>query len=78
MDSQQTRALGAFIRDERKRQKITQIELAALSGVGDRFVRELEHGKDSCQVGLALRVLRTLGLTAAIVTRQETIHKLRA
>jgi len=64
-----SRTLGALIRSERKQQKVTQVELAALAGVGVRFLRELEGGKDSCQVGLALSVATTLGITVSASTR---------
>lgn len=58
-----TEELGALIRTERKRQQVTQAELAALAGVGVRFLRELELGKQSCQLGRALQVLTTLGIS---------------
>ena len=64
-------ALGALIRTERKNQKLTQEELAALAGVGVRFVRELEHGKQTCRIGLALQVMRTLGLSMSVVARGD-------
>ena len=66
-----TEALGEVIRTERKRQKVTQVELAALAGVGVRFLRELENGKTSCQLGLTLEVLQTLGISIDITTRER-------
>ena len=65
-----TRMLGEAIRNERKRQKVTQSELAALTGVGVRFLRELEHGKSSCQLGRTLDVLHTLGMSIDVMTRE--------
>lgn len=62
-------ALGEYIRTERKRQNLTQEQLAALAGVGIRFLRELEKGKESCQIGLAFTVLSTLGLHLTISGR---------
>ena len=62
-------ALGQLIRSERKRQQLTQEQLAAVAGVGVRFVRELESGKESCRLGLALAVLQTLGLTVSVAAR---------
>lgn len=59
------------MRKERKLQGLTQVQLAALTGVGVRFIRELEAGKESCQLGRALRVLNALGLLVAVVTRRE-------
>lgn len=67
-----TKSLGLLIRQERKSQKLTQEQLAGLTGVGVRFVRELEAGKESCQVGRALQVVASLGLTVAIRSRRES------
>ncbi|MFM7631638.1 MAG: helix-turn-helix domain-containing protein, partial [Alphaproteobacteria bacterium] len=39
-----TKWLGCAVRNARKKQKLTQEQLAALCGVGTRFLRELEHG----------------------------------
>ena len=65
--------LGELIRKERKNQQLTQEQLAALAGVGVRFVRELEHGKESSQIGLTIRVLQTLGLSIAVYGRGERL-----
>lgn len=62
-------ALGQRIRAERKRQQLTQEQLAALAGVGVRFVRELESGKESCRIGLAFMVMQTLGLSVSVAGR---------
>ena len=64
-------SLGLLIRTERKAQRLTQEQLAGLTGVGVRFVRELEAGKESCQVGRALQVAASLGLTGSVGRRQE-------
>lgn len=63
------KTLGALIRTERKRQGLTQEQLAGLAGVGVRFVRELESGKESCRIGLAFTVLQTLGLSISVSSR---------
>ncbi|WP_407073596.1 helix-turn-helix domain-containing protein [Rhizobium sp. AQ_MP] len=44
-------ALVQLIRTERKRQQLTQEQLASVAGVGVRRVRELESGKEGCRVG---------------------------
>jgi y4mF family transcriptional regulator len=64
-------SLGLLIRKERKAQKLTQEQLAGLTGVGVRFVREIEAGKSSCQIGLALQVAAALGLIVSVSTRRE-------
>ena len=61
-----TEKLGALIRSTRKAQRLTQEQLAGICGVGVRFIRELEHGKDSCHIGKALSVLQMLGLTLSV------------
>lgn len=66
-----TRSLGLLIRKERKAQKLTQEQLAGVTGVGVRFVRELEAGKESCQIGRALQVATALGLSVSVAGRRE-------
>jgi y4mF family transcriptional regulator len=67
-----SKSLGLLIREERKAQGLTQEQLAGLTGVGVRFVRELEAGKESCQLGRALQVAAALGLSVSISSRRET------
>ncbi len=67
-----SKSLGLLIREERKTQGLTQEQLAGLTGVGIRFVRELEAGKESCQLGRALKVAAALGLSVSVSSRRET------
>jgi y4mF family transcriptional regulator len=53
---------GKLIRDARKKTKLTQAQLAAASGIGERFIRELEKGKSTCQLGKSLWVAQMLGI----------------
>ena len=53
--------IGTLIRDTRKLQGLRQDELAAASGVGLRFLVELEAGKETAQLGKTLTVLAALG-----------------
>ena len=53
--------IGQIIRDERKKLGLRQDELAAASGVGLRFLVELERGKPTVQMGKVLDVLAALG-----------------
>ena len=50
------------IRNERKKQNLTQTQLAGLCNVGLRFIVDLEAGKETCQIGKVLLVLDILGL----------------
>ena len=54
--------LSILIRQTRRTQGLTQEELSAVSGVGIRFIRELEHGKESCHFSKTLTILKMLGL----------------
>jgi y4mF family transcriptional regulator len=66
-----SKSFGLLIRTERKAQKLTQEQLAGLTGVGVRFVRELEAGKESCQIGRALQVAASLGLVVSLASRRD-------
>jgi HTH-type transcriptional regulator/antitoxin HipB len=53
---------GKLIKNIRKKTKLTQTQLAAASGIGERFIRELEKGKVTCQLEKALLVAQMLGI----------------
>lgn len=50
--------LASFVKEKRKSVKLTQPELAEKAGVGLRFVRELEQGKQSLRIDKVNQVLR--------------------
>ena len=62
-------AIGREIRKQRRRHGLRQAELAALSGVGTRFVSDLENGKASLEIGRVIRVLNTVGLVVWVDTK---------
>jgi len=62
MTAHKIEKLGEIIRQARKEQGLTQEQLAATTGVGVRFIRELEQGKESCHIGKALTVVAMLGI----------------
>ena len=59
-------ALGSMMKRARKEQGLTQRQLAAATGVGVRFIREIEHGKETCQIGKVLEVASMLGMKVAV------------
>lgn len=63
--------LGRLVRFRRKELKATQAMVAGLSGVGHRFISELERGKVTVELGKTLLVLQRLGLDIAIRPRGE-------
>jgi y4mF family transcriptional regulator len=59
--------IGNFVRSERKRQGLTQQQLAARSGVGLNFVYQLEKNKASVQLDSVNQVLRALGYQIGVI-----------
>lgn len=53
--------LGEYIRKKRDLHNLTQLELAERSGVGVRFVRDLERGKPTVQLDKVNQVLALFG-----------------
>ena len=66
MDIADTKTLGKLIRQHRKGLGLTQLDAAGLCGVGERFLSELERGKDSASLGKTLQVIKRLGLKVEI------------
>src|SRR6266436_2319468 len=58
-------AFGSLIRRRRKALNMRQDELALATGVGRRFLIDLEAGKPSCQLGRCLLVAQAVGLRQA-------------
>lgn len=50
--------LSGFIKGKRKAQGLTQEKLAELSGVGLRFIRDLEQGKKTLRMDKVNQVLK--------------------
>ena len=61
--------IGGAIRAKRTAIGMRQEQLAALAGVGPRFLSEIENGKESAEVGKVLHVLHRLGLEVSIRPR---------
>jgi HTH-type transcriptional regulator / antitoxin HipB len=57
-----SKEFGAAIRAARKAQGLRQDQLAGATGVGTRFLIDLEAGKATAQLGKALAVAAALGL----------------
>ncbi len=54
-------ATGAFVRQRRLANKMSQRELGELAGVGTRFVSELERGKATLRMDAVNKVLGVFG-----------------
>lgn len=53
--------LSSYVKKMRKQFGLTQVDLAAKSGVGLRFVRELEQGKKTLRLDKVNQVLLLVG-----------------
>lgn len=64
--------LGKVVRDMRKSQKLTQDDLAGLTGTGRRFISDLENGKETAQIGKVFHVLSALGAFLSVTKKWKT------
>jgi len=53
--------VAKFLKERRRRLKLTQRDLAGKSGVGLRFIRDLEQGKASLRMDKVNQVLSMFG-----------------
>lgn len=68
-----TKTLGAIIRTQRKSKQLTIAELAAHCNVGARFISELENGKETSEIGKALKVIKRLNLIVTITSANTDV-----
>lgn len=66
--------IAQFVKDKRKSLKLTQVDLAEKSGVGLRFVRELEQGKETLRLDKVNQVLDLFGCELGPV-KKEVDHE---
>ncbi|MBR4615437.1 MAG: helix-turn-helix transcriptional regulator [Kiritimatiellae bacterium] len=55
--------VGNLIRAERKRQKLSQLQLAGLANTGIRLISDMENGKGTVQLQKLLAVVSALGMS---------------
>jgi DNA-binding XRE family transcriptional regulator len=66
-------AFGSTVRRRRKALNMRQDELARATGVGRRFLIDLEAGKPTCQLGRSLLVADVLGLRVTNFLASENL-----
>lgn len=64
-----TEAFGQRIRDRRKQLGLSQSAVADVVGVNRRVIGELERGKPSVQLNIAVRVAAAVGLDLVLRER---------
>lgn len=65
--------LSTFVKTKRKSVRLTQLELAEKAGVGLRFIRELEQGKESLRLDKVNQVLRLFGYQVGAVPKHPAL-----
>jgi transcriptional regulator with XRE-family HTH domain len=73
--SERALAFGSLIRSRRKAANMRQDQLALATGVGRRFLIDLEAGKPSCQLGRSLLVAEALGLRLADILASDALSQ---
>jgi y4mF family transcriptional regulator len=64
--------LAEFVKAKRKMVKLTQPELALKAGVGLRFLRELEQGKETVRLDKVNIVLSMFGYEVGAVEKKRS------
>ena len=59
-----------YVRQKRRELKLTQPGLASKAGVGLRFLRELERGKETLRLDKVNQVLALFGAEMGVVKQQ--------
>lgn len=63
--------IAAFVKKARKEAGLTQEEFAIRSGLGLRFVRELEQGKETVRMDKVNVALNMFGMEAGAVRKAQ-------
>ena len=69
--------IAAFIKQKRKEAGLTQEEFAIRSGLGLRFVRELEQGKETVRMDKVNQALAMFGAVAVPGKKSEQDEEAR-
>lgn len=63
--------IGQYIKEQRKKAGLTQEEFAIRAGLGLRFVRELEQGKETVRLDKVNQALGMFGMEVVAGKREE-------
>lgn len=70
-----TASLSDYVKSMRKEYGLTQVDLSEKSGVGLRFVRELEQGKETLRLDKVNQVLNLFGTKVGVVPMDKTVQQ---
>lgn len=63
--------IGNYVKEERRKAGFTQEEFAMRSGLGLRFVRELEQGKETVRLDKVNQALAMFGMEAVAGKKED-------
>lgn len=66
--------ISQFVKERRKLADLTQAELANRAGVGLRFIRELEQGKQTLRMDKVNQILHMFGHQLGPVPKTQTLE----
>jgi y4mF family transcriptional regulator len=66
--------LNEFVKEKRNAARLTQSEMAEKAGVGLRFVRELEQGKETLRMDKINQVLKLFGYEMGPVETKREVQ----
>lgn len=75
---QSVAAFGQVVRAVRKAGGVRQDDVAGSVGVSHVYLRDLEHGKETAQMGRALQVLAELGIRMELEIPDEAFERLHS
>lgn len=67
-------SIREFVKERRRLVHLTQPEMAEKAGVGLRFVRELEQGKETLRLDKVNQVLKLFGYEVGVVPSVRNIQ----
>ena len=65
------KTIGEVIKENRKRMKLTQKQVAVYADVSPKFIIELENNKPTIQLDKLYDVLNVFDLTLLVVSKKE-------
>lgn len=69
------KTIGEVIKENRKRMKLTQKQVAVYADVSPKFIIELENNKPTIQLDKLYDVLDVFDLTLLVVSKKEIENK---
>jgi y4mF family transcriptional regulator len=73
--AEDARRFGLMVRARRKAQGLRQEDVASATGVGRRYIVDMENGKPTLRIGPALMIARLLGIVPTVEHALSASHE---